>query len=195
MLNRRELLFGTAGAVVARTLDLSIGQVRAVLKDVALEALTGIAASMMRPAASTCRPWLTLELRLGEARITLSEPNRECAISLRTGCEGFVASWALPVVQHGLIGYDPWRELPALLGSGMGEYWRLAEGDRLPASLREADAAYACFFGNYEPMTLLRMSEKVEELSAHLQPGADLIFTDATGPHHAPALLLTAFTR
>lgn len=137
---------------------------------------------------------MTLELKPGEARISLEEPNSECVISLRNGCEGFVASWALPVVQPGLIGYDPGRELPLLLASGAGEYWCLAEGAALPASLREAAAVYACFFGDYEHRTFERMQVEVERFTRATGPGVSFIFNAAFHWAHEPAVLLTVFT-
>ena len=70
-----------------------------------------------------------------------------CVISLRNGCEGFVASWALPIVQHGVIGYYPHEDIPMLLSA---EYWCLAEGAPFPVSPRKTGAVYACFFGDYE---------------------------------------------
>ncbi len=208
MFNRRELLLGAAGSVTGVsfkrppvTLDLVIGPheepgiVRAVLDGVEVEALKGIDASMMHAAERTCSPWLTMALRPGEARVSLSEPNRECVISLRNGCEGFVASWALPIVQQGVIGYYPAEDLPVLLSAGAGEYWCLREGEEAPSALAKATAAYACFFGDYEERTFERIQVVVERLARAMGPGTPFIFNAVIHPAHEPAVLLTAFTR
>jgi len=138
---------------------------------------------------------MTLELQPGKARVSLREPERECVVSLRDGCEGFVASWALPVVQPGIIGYDPGRDLPLLLASGAGEYWYLTEGAALPASLRDAAAVYACFFGDYEHRTFERMQVEVERFARAMGPATPFIFNTAFHWAHEPAVLLTVFTR
>lgn len=208
MFNRRELLLGVTGAAARVhfrrrpvTLDLVVGLpgepgiVRAVLEQVEVEALKGLGASSMRATGSSCSPWLTMQLRPGRALLTLSEPNSECVISLRNGCEGFVASWALPIVQHGVIGYDPGRDLPLLLASGTGEYWCLREDEEAPSALARATAAYWCFFGDYQQRTFERMEVVVERLSDAMAPATPFIFNTGIHPAHEPSVLLTVFTR
>jgi hypothetical protein len=204
--SRREVLLGAVGAAASRrfnrppvSLDLSIGQaaqpglVRATMSRTPIEALTGVGASLLRRASATCSPWLRIDLEPGVARLSLPAPNRECVVSLRNGCEGFVASWALPVVQHGVIGYDPARELPLLLSSGAGEYWCLREGEGAPAALAGATAVYACFFGDYQQRTFERMQLVVERFTRELGPGANFIFNAVIDAAHEAALLLTVF--
>jgi hypothetical protein len=170
--------------------------VRAVFENVdEVEALAGIDASMMSSSQGITSPWLTLEMHPGEALVSLSEPNLERVISLRNGSEGFVASWALPVVQHGIIGYDPARDLPGLLAAGDGEYWRRREGEEAPAALSSATAAYWCFFGDYQERTFERMQVVVDRLSDAMAPGATSIFNALIHPAYEPSVLLTAFTR
>jgi hypothetical protein len=208
MFNRRELLLGVAGSAARVsfrrppvTLDLVIGPkgepglVRAVLENVEVEALTGIGASRMRAAESTCSPRLTIVLRPGQARVSLEEMNSECVISLRNGCECFVASWALPVVEPGVIGFAPHEDLPLQLSAGTGEYWYLREGEAPPAALGRATAAYCCFFGDYEERTFERMQVVVDRLTRAMGSATPFIFNTALHPAHEPAVLLTVFTR
>ena len=90
MFNRRELIRGAVGLISVPTLhrprvtlDLVIGPsgepgiVRAVLENVALEALTGIDASMMRTADRSSPPWFTMNLQPGKARLLLSTAPRK----------------------------------------------------------------------------------------------------------------------
>lgn len=208
MFNRRELLLGAAGIAVVPafkrppvTLDLVIGPkgepgvVRAVLESVEVEALTGIGASRMRAAKSTCSPWMTMYLQPGRARLVLmEEPRIAAVVSLRNGCEGFVASWALPMVQPGIIGFSPHDDLPHLC-AGTGEYWRLKECDEPPAALSGATGAYWCFFGDYEERAFERMQVVVERFTRAMGPATPFIFNAVLHPAHEPAVLLTAFTR
>lgn len=208
MFNRRDLLLGAAGAAAGAnfrrppvTLDLAIGHhgelgiVRAVLENVEVEALKGIGASRMRPTDTTCSPWLTVALRPGEALVTLQEPKSEAVISLRNGCEGFVASWALPVVEHGVIGFSPHEELPHQLCAGTGEYWCLREDEEAPAALAKATAAYWCFFGDYEERAFERMRVVVDRFTRAMGPSTPFIFNAVIHPAHEPSVLLTVFAR
>jgi hypothetical protein len=210
MIDRREFMWGVAGLAAAKranveraplTLELSVRSpasprphVRTRLEWADVAALTGVGARWLCREALPEPPVMALDLGKDEATLYWDD-GAACPISLRNGCESFIAGWALPVVTHGPIGYDPGTDLPVLLSCGPGEYWRLPFRRRIqwPSALEHARSAYACFFGDWEPHSLFKLDSVAKQLDAQLDPSAHFIFNAVFAEQHEPAILLTAF--
>jgi hypothetical protein len=210
MLNRREFMVGAVAVsslgrparrapitteLVIRNPARPATQVLVVLKNADVGALTGIGANRLSRAVESCRPAMTVEVEGTEALVRWEPTRSESRISLRNGCESFLAAWALPVIDHGIIGYSPHEDLPALLAQGPGEFWQLSSSRSLllPITLRSARAAYGCFFGFYGLDVLSVVDTGVRKVQ-HAQPfGAEFIFTVALQPDHEPSFLMTTF--
>jgi hypothetical protein len=115
----------------------------------------------------------------------------ECA----SDCTSLVAAYALPLVEHGYIGFD-FADLRLLLRSTAGVFFNLPlKSSDLPTDVQlyatRASGAFAVFLG--DDFTLCEVSASIGTLDAVLPPHVHRIFAAALVPNHEARLLLTLF--